>query len=89
MKTENSYSNEVPYRDADTAMIGLEGELLADAETEVILYWYWPYEYAEVPNKSNISAKNTREYDLQDTMIGNYIESVGFIFEVEGNVNEN
>ena len=56
---------------------------------EVILYWYWPYEYGDVPDKTTISAKNTREYDLQDTMIGNYIESIGFTFEVEGNMNEN
>lgn len=89
VKNTNGYAQEIPYREADAEMIGLTGSLNADEETEVILYWYWPYEYAEVPNKSNISAKNTREYDLQDTMIGNYIESVGFIFEVEGNVNEN
>lgn len=89
VKNANGYAQEIPYREADTEMTGLMGTLNADEETEVILYWYWPYEYADVPNKSNISAKNTREYDLQDTMIGNYIESIGFIFEVEGNVNEN
>ena len=89
VKTKDSYSEEVPYRDADTAMVGLSGELLDEGETEVILYWYWPYEYQDVPAKSSISAKNTREYDLQDTTIGNYIESIGFTFEVEGNMNEN
>ncbi len=89
VKSGDTYSEEIPYKEADGEMIGLTGTLQEDEETEVILYWYWPYEYAEVPNKSNISAKNTREYDLQDTMIGNYIESIGFVFEVEGNVNEN
>lgn len=93
MKTDNSYAEEVPYREADGVMVGLQGKLEnnteTENETEVILYWYWPYEYGDVPDKTTISAKNTREYDLQDTMIGNYIESIGFTFEVEGNMNEN
>lgn len=89
VKTNDSYSGEIPYRTADGVMVGFDGKLNAEAETEVILYWYWPYEYQDVPDKTNISAKNTREYDLQDTMIGNYIESIGFTFEVEGNMNEN
>lgn len=89
VKGDSSYSNEIPYREVDGAMVGLNGELDIETETEVILYWYWPYEYQDVPDKASISAKNTREYDLQDTMIGNYIESIGFTFEVEGNMNEN
>lgn len=89
VKTNNSYSGEIPYREVDGVMVGLDGKLDAETETEVILYWYWPYEYQNVPDKASISAKNTREYDLQDTMIGNYIESIGFTFEVEGNMNEN
>ena len=88
-KTNDSYDNEIPYRSADEVMVGLNGKLDEEAETEVILYWYWPYEYQDVPYKTKISAKNTREYDLEDTMIGNYIESIGFTFEVEGNMNEN
>ncbi len=89
VKTNNSYSGEIPYRTADGVMVGLNGKLDTENETEVILYWYWPYEYQDVPDKASISAKNTREYDIQDTMIGNYIESIGFTFEVEGNMNEN
>ncbi len=87
-KTTDGYADEIPYREEDGEMIGLTGTLAEDGETEVILYWYWPYEYADVPDKSSISAKSTREYDLQDTMIGNYLESIGFTFEVEGNLNE-
>lgn len=93
IKTNNSYTEEIPYRETDGVMVGFQGKLEnnteTENETEVILYWYWPYEYADVPDKTVISAKNTREYDLQDTMIGNYIESIGFTFEVEGNMNEN
>ena len=93
VKTNSGYSDEVPYRDAGGVMVGLDGKLTMGSEeeneTEVILYWYWPYEYQDVPDKTSISAQNTREYDLQDTMIGNYIESIGFTFEVEGNMNEN
>lgn len=93
IKTDDGYSEEIPYRDEDGIMVGLSGKLEyvdeTDNETEVIMYWYWPYEYEDVPDKTSISAKNTREYDIQDTMIGNYIESIGFTFEVEGNMNEN
>lgn len=92
-KTENSYANEIPYREVNGLMTGLSGKLETgteeESETEVVLYWYWPYEYQDVPNKAVISAKDSREYDLQDTKIGNYIESIGFTFEVEGNMNEN
>ena len=89
VKTDTSYDGEIPYREADGEMIGLEGTLEPKMETEVILYWYWPYEYADVPNKAVISAKDSRDYDIQDTMIGNYIESIGFTFEVEGKMNGN
>ena len=93
VKTNNTYSEEIPYREPDGAMIGIDGKLNmgneTENETEVILYWYWPYDYQDVPDKKSISAKDTREYDLHDTMIGNYIESIGFTFEVEGNMNEN
>lgn len=92
-KTNNSYSDEIPYREANSMITGFSGKLEegteGKGETEVILYWYWPYDYQDVPNKAVISAKDSREYDLQDTKIGNYIEAIGFTFEVEGNMNEN
>lgn len=67
---------------------GITGTLASGEETEIILYWYWPYEYDDVPDKTQISAQNEREYDLQDTVIGNYIQSIGFTFVVEGNTDE-
>lgn len=88
-KNGESYSEEIVYREEDAPMEGLAGELVEGEETDVVLYWYWPYEYTDVPDPSVISAKDIREYDLQDTMIGNSIESIGFTFEVEGNMDEN
>lgn len=88
-KTNESYSGEIPYKEADGEMVGYLGNLNKEGETEIILYWYWPYEYADVPDKTSISAKDSRDYDLQDTMIGNYIDSIGFTFEVEGKMNGN
>lgn len=87
IKNSTGYAGEISYKEVGGAMVGLEGDLAEESETEVILYWYWPYEYEEVPDRSNISATNSREYDLQDTMIGNYIETIGFTFEVEGRMN--
>ena len=67
---------------------GITGTIEDGEETEVVLYWYWPYEYEDVPDKTKISATNEREYDLQDTVIGNYIQSIGFTFVVEGKTDE-
>lgn len=67
---------------------GITGKIAAGEETEIILYWYWPYEYGDVPDTTAITAQNEREYDLQDTVIGNYIQSIGFTFVVEGNTDE-
>ncbi len=64
------------------------GEIASGEETEIVLYWYWPYEYDDVPDKTQILAQSEREYDLNDTVIGNYIESIGFTFVVEGNTDE-
>ena len=70
------------------AIEGITGEIASGEEIEVVLYWYWPYEYDDVPDKTQISATGEREYDLQDTVIGNYIQSIGFTFVVEGNTDE-
>lgn len=67
---------------------GITGVITLGEETEIVLYWYWPYEYDDVPDKTQISAQNEREYDLNDTVIGNYIQSIGFTFVVEGNTDE-
>lgn len=67
---------------------GITGVITSGEETEIVLYWYWPYEYDDVPDKAQISAQNEREYDLNDTVIGNYIQSIGFTFVVEGNTDE-
>lgn len=67
---------------------GITGAIASGEETEIVLYWYWPYEYDDVPDKTQISAQNEREYDLNDTVIGNYIQAIGFTFVVEGNTDE-
>ena len=63
-----------------------EGELELNVEKEVIVYWYWPYEYGDVPgiDASSVNEDSIRKYDLEDTMMGNYLASFSLHFEVKG-----
>ena len=63
-----------------------EGELELNVEKEVVVYWYWPYEYADVPgvDVGDITEENIRKYDLEDTLMGNYLNSFRLHFEVKG-----
>lgn len=96
-KTDAGYEQLIPYAQIvsganlmpeSVAAEGITGAIVSGEETEVVLYWYWPYEYDDVPDKTQISAQNEREYDLNDTVIGNYIQKIGFTFVVEGNTDE-
>lgn len=82
-KNEDEYAQLIPYE-----IDGVRDTIAFGEQKEVVLYWYWPYEYEDVPDQTEISAKDEREYDLQDTVIGNYIQSIGFTFVVEGNTDE-
>ena len=57
-----------------------------NVEKEVIVYWYWPYEYADVPGvyPAEVTDENIRNYDLEDTLMGNYLNSFALHFEVKG-----
>ena len=98
------YSKVIPYYDENALNINescLAGELSEGIEKDVSLYWYWPYEYTNVPDKDNPQSpvyaeyekyreidsheEQIEAYDWDDTYIGNYVESLNFHFDVEGN----
>lgn len=67
-------------------------------EEEITIYWYWPYEYGDMPEE--VSAKLSRDmlfdperdaenqytdsrlYDYADTKIGTYVKNIKVHFEV-------
>ncbi len=95
------YSQVIPYYDENTEECYVTGDLEEDVMKSVELYWYWPYEYVNVPDKDNIDspvyddyekyrnlgsvAEQIEEYDWDDTYIGNYVEEFKFHFDVDGN----
>lgn len=84
---EEGYDEEIQYRNIGEDFVGLEGVLENGVEKEVVIYWYWPYEYTDIPGVvSNIEGIEDQivQYDLEDTKIGNYIDKVNFQFQVEG-----
>lgn len=56
---EGKYSEVIPYYDenlADNSLNCLFGELETGVMKDVVIYWYWPYEYTDIP-----------EYDFNNT----------------------
>lgn len=96
-----NYSEVIPYYDEETENCYLKGDLEEGVMEDVILYWYWPYEYVDIPDKDNADspvyseyekyrnlssvAAQIEAYDWDDTYIGNYVEELTFHFDVEGN----
>lgn len=104
VNNSGEYSDVIPYYDENAININeccLVGELTEGIEKDVTLYWYWPYEYVNVPDKDNQDSpvyldyekyralsterEQIEAYDWDDTYIGNYVEKLNFHFDVEGN----
>lgn len=73
------------------------GALQYNVEVLAQLYWVWNYELTDIPNYQSISRfptySNTdtatvrsavRQYDEEDTVLGNYIEDIWFNVYIEG-----
>lgn len=94
------YSRVIPYYDETTENCWFQNTLEEGIEEDVTLYWYWPYEYINIPDIDNTDspvyseyekyrsltsqAAQIEAYDWDDTYIGNYVEELIFHFDVEG-----
>lgn len=80
---------------------GLTGKLDFGSEKTVVLYWYWPYEYTDIPAEpenvtageitppiSSATSHDVESYDLGDTKLGNYVTDIRFSFAVTGEIYE-
>lgn len=87
-----TYSGKISFDDGSDYLV-IERVLSQNIEEEIVVYWYWPYDFNEalpyIDGNSNISQsgteeENIRQYDIFDTMIGNYLESVKLSFDIKG-----
>lgn len=97
------YSKVIPYydEDKDITLCSISDNLEKDVIKDVVLYWYWPYEYTDIPDLYNTSSPVYDEYskyrnagteserielyDWDDTYIGNYVEKLRYHFDIKGN----
>lgn len=68
------------------------GELVFNTEVKAEIYWVWNYEYSDIPGNENLPEeelqKKIREYDEEDTMLGNYIDHIWFDVYITGQTAE-
>ena len=88
-----SYSGQLEYDSLNGRIALTKGDLVLNNEKEVVIYWYWPYDYNDIYRyldaDSSLSQngsldENIRSYDLEDTKIGNYLKSITLNFKVIG-----
>lgn len=88
-----SYSGRLEYDSLNNSVAFTKGDLVLNNEKEVVIYWYWPYDYNDIYNYLDLDSplsqngsidENIRNYDLEDTKIGNYLKSITLNFKVKG-----
>lgn len=59
------YSKVIPYYDKnkDIKLCSLSGSLEEGVMKDVVLYWYWPYEYMDIPDLHNEDSPVYDEYE--------------------------
>ncbi len=84
------FSNPLEYytdveSDDGTAAIG---PLEFNKEVKAEIYWVWNYEYTDIPGNENLPGEERREkireYDEEDTLLGNYIDDIWFEVYIAG-----
>lgn len=58
-----SYSDECLFLHNTNEIKGLKGNLTVNKSEYVTLYWYWPYEYGDIPDSLNILNENSDFYE--------------------------
>ena len=94
----NEYSGLLTEEEPMTASLSWDKEKNKGTQEKVTIYWYWPYEYEDVPEEAKKLERemlfdpqkdlegtytDSRLYDYADTRIGSYVKSVKFHFEVK------
>lgn len=89
------FSNPLEYYTDDMATDGtaMTGPLNFQEEKKVELYWVWNYEYTDIPGNETVGSEAElrqliRQYDEEDTMLGNYIKNIAFHVYITGTIAE-
>lgn len=89
------FSDPLEYYTDDKATDGtaMTGPLKFNEEVKAELYWVWNYEYTDIPGYETGGSeaelqKKIRQYDEEDTMLGNYIDNISFHIYIEGKTAE-
>lgn len=88
------FSEPLLYYTDENALDGsaATGELKVNEEVKAELYWVWNYEYTDIPGnegtalpgeEAGLKQKN-RQYDEEDTLLGNYIDNIWFNVYIQG-----
>lgn len=87
------------YMKESDEVIAAEGKLTYNVEVPVELYWVWNYEITDIPDYQSLERFPTygisrpdettvrravRQYDEEDTALGNYLEDIWFMIYIEG-----
>ncbi len=68
------------------------GPLEFNIESKAEIYWAWNYEYTDIPGNENLPdgerKEKIREYDEEDTLLGNYIDDIWFEVYIAGQTAE-
>lgn len=68
------------------------GDLVYNTEIKAEIYWAWNYEYTDMPGSEDlpedILREKIREYDEEDTLLGNYIDNIWFDVYITGQTAE-
>lgn len=58
-----SYSDECLFLNNSNEIKGLKGDLTVNKSEYVTLYWYWPYEYVDIPDSLDILNEDSDFYE--------------------------
>lgn len=97
-RTVDNNDNTIKYSgklsvEGNSSILEISRSLTTNKEEEIVLYWYWPYDYNEmlpyIDENSSVGQEgsleeNIRQYDVYDTLIGNYLESITLSFNIKG-----
>ncbi len=90
VKEGNTFSDPLEYYTDEQAEDGTAATGPLEFQTEVMaeIYWVWNYEYSDIPGNEEATKAEIRQYDEEDTMLGNYIDNIWFNIYIEGHTDD-
>lgn len=89
-KDDNTFNDPLEYYTDVLAEDGTAatGPLEFKKEVMAEIYWVWNYEYSDIPGNEDATKAQIRQYDEEDTTLGNYIENIWFNIYIQGHTDD-